>query len=215
MPGASGSSTISVNALVPGGGAVHSSGGAQASSSSAVNIGSSASPSTKAALISRKPPTWSLSSPPSLAIARPACPARTLRSALPSQAGTCSSIVESPENDCRAWSRCAAPGQAVVSGDGCVVEGSLCPPVTHARSIGLALTKVTIIACLGKQSGTSGLDERKPSRAGSAKMAEVQDASHDHHMPVRQRIAWMAAIWLVSVGALALVSWAIGRLLTF
>lgn len=44
-------------------------------------------------------------------------------------------------------------------------------------------------------------------------MAEVQKASHDHLLPVRQRIAWMAAIWLVSVGALALASWAIGRLL--
>lgn len=32
-------------------------------------------------------------------------------------------------------------------------------------------------------------------------------------LPVRQRIAWIAAIWLVGVGALALVSWAIGRLL--
>lgn len=26
-------------------------------------------------------------------------------------------------------------------------------------------------------------------------------------LPVRQRIAWMAAIWLLSVGAMALVSW--------
>ena len=28
-------------------------------------------------------------------------------------------------------------------------------------------------------------------------------------LPVRQRIAWMAAIWLASVGTMALVSWLI------
>ena len=32
-------------------------------------------------------------------------------------------------------------------------------------------------------------------------------------LPVRQRVAWMAAIWVVSVGAMALVSWLVKILL--
>lgn len=32
-------------------------------------------------------------------------------------------------------------------------------------------------------------------------------------LPVRQRIAWIAAIWLLSVGMMALVSWLIRQLL--
>ena len=31
-------------------------------------------------------------------------------------------------------------------------------------------------------------------------------------LPVRQRIAWIAAIWLLSVGSMALVSWLIRQM---
>lgn len=39
---------------------------------------------------------------------------------------------------------------------------------------------------------------------------ELQKLPDVDLLPVRQRIAWMAAIWLLSVGAMALVSWLIG-----
>jgi hypothetical protein len=45
-------------------------------------------------------------------------------------------------------------------------------------------------------------------------MEEVRGASPDHLLPVWQRIAWMAAIWFASVGAMALVSLAIRAWLT-
>ena len=45
-------------------------------------------------------------------------------------------------------------------------------------------------------------------------MAEVQDRTQDHMLPVWQRLAWMAAIWAMSVGAMALVSLAIKAWLT-
>lgn len=36
---------------------------------------------------------------------------------------------------------------------------------------------------------------------------EMHRASDVDLLPVKQRIAWMAVIWFMSVGALALVSW--------
>jgi hypothetical protein len=45
-------------------------------------------------------------------------------------------------------------------------------------------------------------------------MEEAHDTSHDHLLPVWQRLAWMAAIWTLSVGAMALVSLAIKAWLT-
>lgn len=41
-------------------------------------------------------------------------------------------------------------------------------------------------------------------------MAEKTQRTYEADLlPVRQRIAWMAAIWLMSVGMLAAVSWLI------
>lgn len=45
-------------------------------------------------------------------------------------------------------------------------------------------------------------------------MAEVRDRTHDDMLPMWQRLAWMAAIWALSVGAMALVSLAIKAWLT-
>ncbi len=45
-------------------------------------------------------------------------------------------------------------------------------------------------------------------------MEEARNSSHDHLLPIWQRIAWMAAIWSLSVGAMVLVSLAIRAWLT-
>lgn len=45
-------------------------------------------------------------------------------------------------------------------------------------------------------------------------MAEIRDSSHDQMLPVWQRLAWMAAIWSLSVGAMVLVSLTIRAWLT-
>ena len=44
-------------------------------------------------------------------------------------------------------------------------------------------------------------------------MDEVHDTAHER-LPVWQRLAWMAAIWSLSVGAMVLVSLAIRAWLT-
>ena len=38
---------------------------------------------------------------------------------------------------------------------------------------------------------------------------ELQKMPDVELLPVRQRIAWMAAVWLLSVGSMALASWLI------
>lgn len=38
---------------------------------------------------------------------------------------------------------------------------------------------------------------------------ELHKAPRADLLPVRQRLAWMAAIWVLSVGAMALLSWLI------
>lgn len=42
---------------------------------------------------------------------------------------------------------------------------------------------------------------------------ELHDMRNDDLLPVRQRIAWMAAIWSLSVGAMVLVTLAIRSLI--
>ena len=49
-------------------------------------------------------------------------------------------------------------------------------------------------------------------RTGCAMAEDLKKMPEVDLLPVRQRIAWMAAIWLLSVGAMALVSLAIRAL---
>ena len=45
-------------------------------------------------------------------------------------------------------------------------------------------------------------------------MEEVHESAHDELLPIWQRIAWMAAIWTLSVGAMVLISLTIRAWLT-